>query len=286
VAVVGVPDDYWSEQVAAFVRPAAGNPMDAGRAGVLLPRPTWPPTRRRGTGCSWTPSPHPLRQGPKIRPPGAGRRRRNSGGTLAARAAPLRCPGPERRHAAATQQEYRHGGSPRPKAVRRFSACRAFHSRIGVGPESPPAAIALRQFTAMKQRPAEARALAPNVPSVPDQAAGTDDQQGARNGGSVRLVQVEGRSRSVSPPALEGPQPHGALPIRSGRPVSCKTSSGVPRSVTGERCRYRRCRELRWIALAGCRSVRRRGQLLVRLDVGGVVTHGWPARWVYCPCRS
>jgi fatty-acyl-CoA synthase len=27
VAVVGVPDDYWGEQVAAFVRPAPGNPV-------------------------------------------------------------------------------------------------------------------------------------------------------------------------------------------------------------------------------------------------------------------
>jgi fatty-acyl-CoA synthase len=26
VAVIGVPDDYWGEQIAAFVRPAPGNP--------------------------------------------------------------------------------------------------------------------------------------------------------------------------------------------------------------------------------------------------------------------
>ena len=56
VAVVGVPDDRWGEQVAAFVRPAPGlaarrtswRPTAAG---------TWPPTRRRGTGHSSTPSP-------------------------------------------------------------------------------------------------------------------------------------------------------------------------------------------------------------------------------------
>src|SRR5258708_19361243 len=63
-----------------------------------------------------------------------------------------------------------------------------------------------------------------------------------------------------------------------------QTGSEVPRSVTRERCRYRSCRELRWIALAGCRSARRSGQLLVRLDVGGVVTRSWPAHWASCSC--
>ena len=38
VAVIGVPDPVWGEQVAAFIRPAAGRTPDRGRAVRVLPR--------------------------------------------------------------------------------------------------------------------------------------------------------------------------------------------------------------------------------------------------------
>jgi acyl-CoA synthetase (AMP-forming)/AMP-acid ligase II len=59
VAVVGVPDGYWGEQVAAFVRPGPGNPVTQDELASYSLPPTSPPTRHRGTGSSWTPSRSP-----------------------------------------------------------------------------------------------------------------------------------------------------------------------------------------------------------------------------------
>ena len=54
VAVVGVPDDRWGEQVAAFVRLGEGAQRDAGRACRRLRASISPRTRRRAPGSSST----------------------------------------------------------------------------------------------------------------------------------------------------------------------------------------------------------------------------------------
>ena len=61
VAVVGIPDPVWGEQVAAVVRPAAGGAPDPD---VLFAycRERLAPQRRRATGGSSTPSRLPRRE--------------------------------------------------------------------------------------------------------------------------------------------------------------------------------------------------------------------------------
>ena len=54
VAVVGVPDADWGEQVAAFIRPRRGPHARPGRAVRVLPRAARAATRRRATGRSST----------------------------------------------------------------------------------------------------------------------------------------------------------------------------------------------------------------------------------------
>jgi hypothetical protein len=64
--VVGIPDQKWGEQVAAFVRPAAGRTPTEQElrtsAASICPR-----TRPRCTGSSSTSSTHRLRQDPEVR---------------------------------------------------------------------------------------------------------------------------------------------------------------------------------------------------------------------------
>ena len=57
VAVVGMPDDKWGEEVAAFVRPAPASGLDKAELFAYVPRAPRRRTRRRGTGSSSTRSP-------------------------------------------------------------------------------------------------------------------------------------------------------------------------------------------------------------------------------------
>jgi fatty-acyl-CoA synthase len=52
VAVIGVPDPTWGEQVAAFIRPAAGRPQRP-RSCSPSAASIWRRTRRRAIGNSW-----------------------------------------------------------------------------------------------------------------------------------------------------------------------------------------------------------------------------------------
>ena len=52
-AVVGIPDEKWGEQVCAFVR-AAPDAAPSRQSSTPTSAPSWPHTRRRASGSSWT----------------------------------------------------------------------------------------------------------------------------------------------------------------------------------------------------------------------------------------